>query len=79
MNIHVILCVGNFEVGVHIADVSYFVEEGSVLDYTASRRATSVYLIQKVVILCVCVCMYWDTVITRILLMSVYTVQYYFI
>ncbi|XP_060772943.1 DIS3-like exonuclease 2 [Neoarius graeffei] len=40
---------GNFEVGVHIADVSYFVEEGSVLDYTASRRATSVYLVQKVI------------------------------
>lgn len=54
MNIHVILCVGNFEVGVHIADVSYFIEEGCALDYTASRRATSVYLIQKVVSLCVC-------------------------
>ncbi|XP_026992572.2 DIS3-like exonuclease 2 [Tachysurus fulvidraco] len=40
---------GNFEVGVHIADVSYFMEEGSALDYTASRRATSVYLIQKVI------------------------------
>ncbi|XP_034159362.2 DIS3-like exonuclease 2 [Pangasianodon hypophthalmus] len=40
---------GNFEVGVHIADVSYFLEEGSALDYTASRRATSVYLIQKVI------------------------------
>ncbi|KAK3568071.1 hypothetical protein QTP86_029700 [Hemibagrus guttatus] len=40
---------GNFEVGVHIADVSYFIEEGSALDYTASRRATSVYLIQKVI------------------------------
>ncbi|KAK1797383.1 hypothetical protein P4O66_008747 [Electrophorus voltai] len=40
---------GNFEVGVHIADVSYFVEEGSALDLVASRRATSVYLVQKVV------------------------------
>ncbi|XP_053485978.1 DIS3-like exonuclease 2 isoform X2 [Ictalurus furcatus] len=40
---------GNFEVGVHIADVSYFIEEGCALDYTASRRATSVYLIQKVI------------------------------
>lgn len=39
---------GNFEVGVHIADVSYFVEEGSVLDATAGQRATSVYLVQKV-------------------------------
>uniref|UniRef100_H3CR27 DIS3-like exonuclease 2 n=1 Tax=Tetraodon nigroviridis TaxID=99883 RepID=H3CR27_TETNG len=40
---------GNFEVGVHIADVSYFVEEGSVLDATAGQRATSVYLVQKVI------------------------------
>ncbi|XP_041848575.1 DIS3-like exonuclease 2 [Melanotaenia boesemani] len=40
---------GNFEVGVHIADVSYFVEEDNALDATASRRATSVYLVQKVV------------------------------
>ncbi|KAM4727679.1 DIS3-like exonuclease 2 [Anableps anableps] len=40
---------GNFEVGVHIADVSYFVEEGSALDAMASQRATSVYLVQMVV------------------------------
>ncbi|XP_069830552.1 DIS3-like exonuclease 2 isoform X2 [Dendropsophus ebraccatus] len=40
---------GNFEVGVHIADVSYFVEEGSALDLVASERATSVYLVQKVI------------------------------
>lgn len=40
---------GNFEVGVHIADVSYFIEEGNALDTVASRRATSVYLVQKVV------------------------------
>ncbi|XP_075058458.1 DIS3-like exonuclease 2 [Mixophyes fleayi] len=40
---------GNFEVGVHIADVSYFVQEGSALDAVASERATSVYLVQKVV------------------------------
>ncbi|XP_036410600.1 DIS3-like exonuclease 2 [Megalops cyprinoides] len=40
---------GNFEVGVHIADVSYFVEEGRALDAVASRRATSVYLVQKVI------------------------------
>uniref|UniRef100_A0A8C9RNY7 DIS3-like exonuclease 2 n=1 Tax=Scleropages formosus TaxID=113540 RepID=A0A8C9RNY7_SCLFO len=40
---------GNFEVGVHIADVSYFVQEGSALDLIASRRATSVYLVQKVI------------------------------
>uniref|UniRef100_A0A671QF74 DIS3-like exonuclease 2 n=1 Tax=Sinocyclocheilus anshuiensis TaxID=1608454 RepID=A0A671QF74_9TELE len=40
---------GNFEVGVHIADVSYFVEDGSVLDQIAGKRATSVYLVQKVI------------------------------
>lgn len=40
---------GNFEVGVHIADVTYFVEEGNELDKLASERATSVYLVQKVI------------------------------
>uniref|UniRef100_A0A8C4DUZ8 DIS3-like exonuclease 2 n=1 Tax=Dicentrarchus labrax TaxID=13489 RepID=A0A8C4DUZ8_DICLA len=40
---------GNFEVGVHIADVSYFVEEGNALDAIASQRATSVYMVQKVI------------------------------
>lgn len=40
---------GIFEVGVHIADVSYFVPEGSELDKVAAERATSVYLVQKVV------------------------------
>ncbi|GIY31815.1 DIS3-like exonuclease 2 [Caerostris extrusa] len=40
---------GNFEVGVHIADVTYFVEEGSELDLFAKDRSTSVYLVQKVV------------------------------
>ncbi|CAJ1071658.1 DIS3-like exonuclease 2 isoform X1 [Xyrichtys novacula] len=40
---------GNFEVGVHIADVSYFVEEDNALDAIASQRATSVYLVQKVI------------------------------
>lgn len=37
-----------YEVGVHIADVSYFVPEGSELDQVAAQRATSVYLVQKV-------------------------------
>ncbi|XP_061550801.1 DIS3-like exonuclease 2 isoform X1 [Phycodurus eques] len=40
---------GNYEVGVHIADVSYFVQAGSALDKIASQRATSVYLVQKVI------------------------------
>uniref|UniRef100_A0A3B4B956 DIS3-like exonuclease 2 n=1 Tax=Periophthalmus magnuspinnatus TaxID=409849 RepID=A0A3B4B956_9GOBI len=39
----------NYEVGVHIADVTYFVEEGNALDLMASQRATSVYLVQKVI------------------------------
>ncbi|KAM6443819.1 DIS3-like exonuclease 2 [Liasis olivaceus] len=40
---------GNLEVGVHIADVSYFVPEGTALNEVASKRATSVYLVQKVI------------------------------
>ncbi|XP_059162811.1 DIS3-like exonuclease 2 isoform X2 [Physella acuta] len=40
---------GKYQVGVHIADVSYFVKEDTELDMVASRRATSVYLVQKVV------------------------------
>ncbi|XP_013013049.1 DIS3-like exonuclease 2 isoform X2 [Cavia porcellus] len=40
---------GTFQVGVHIADVSYFVPQGSQLDKVAAERATSVYLVQKVV------------------------------
>lgn len=40
---------GNFEVGVHIADVSYYVREGTLLDDEALNRATSVYLVDRVV------------------------------
>ena len=40
---------GNFRVGVHIADVSYFVKEQTDLDKEAQERATSVYLVQQVV------------------------------
>ena len=39
---------GVYEVGVHIADVGYFIDPGSALDREASRRATSVYFVQKV-------------------------------
>ena len=42
---------GLWEVGVHIADVSYFVPLGSELDACAAKRATSVYLVDKVRIL----------------------------
>jgi ribonuclease R len=40
---------GLFEVGVHIADVSYFVESGGELDAEALKRGTSVYLVDRVV------------------------------
>lgn len=38
-----------FRVGVHIADVSYFVEPGSALDKAAQERSTSVYLVDRVI------------------------------
>ncbi|KAI1301313.1 DIS3-like exonuclease 2 [Halotydeus destructor] len=38
-----------YEVGVHIADVSYFLKETMPLDETARQRTTSVYLVQKVI------------------------------
>ena len=40
---------GHFELGVHIADVSYYVQEGSELDKEALNRATSVYVTDRVV------------------------------
>lgn len=40
---------GNFEVGVHIADVSHFVKPGSALDDEAYKRSCSVYLPDRVV------------------------------
>lgn len=40
---------GNWEVGVHIADVSHYLKEGSELDREAYERATSVYLVDRVV------------------------------
>lgn len=38
---------GKYEVGVHIADVDYFVEEGSALDEEAAKRATTCYLVDS--------------------------------
>jgi ribonuclease R len=40
---------GNYEIGIHIADVSYYLEEGTILDAEAYNRATSVYLVDRVV------------------------------
>ncbi|MEQ8907928.1 MAG: ribonuclease R [Vicingaceae bacterium] len=40
---------GNWEVGIHIADVSHYLKEGSQLDQEAYERATSVYLVDRVV------------------------------
>lgn len=39
----------NYEIGVHIADVSHYVEENTVLEEEAYQRATSVYLVDRVV------------------------------
>lgn len=40
---------GNFEIGIHIADVSHYVTPGNELDDEAYERATSVYLVDRVV------------------------------
>ena len=40
---------GNYELGVHIADVSYYVKPGTALDDEAYYRSTSVYLVDRVV------------------------------
>ena len=40
---------GNYEIGIHIADVSHYLEKDTVLDDEAYERATSVYLVDRVV------------------------------
>jgi len=40
---------GNWEIGVHIADVSHYVKKGGVIDKEAVERATSVYLVDRVI------------------------------
>ena len=40
---------GNFEIGVHIADVSHYVQPDTILDEEAYQRATSIYLVDRVV------------------------------
>ena len=44
-----LLANGNWEVGVHIADVTYYVREGSAIDKEAYERATSVYLVDRTI------------------------------
>jgi ribonuclease R len=40
---------GNWEVGIHIADVTHYVKPGTVLEDEAKQRATSIYLVDRVV------------------------------
>jgi len=40
---------GNWEIGVHIADVTHYVRPGTIIDQEALQRATSVYLVDRVV------------------------------
>lgn len=40
---------GNYEVGVHVADVTHFVKKGDKIDQEAYQRSTSVYLVDRVI------------------------------
>jgi len=40
---------GNFEVGIHIADVTHYVKEGNLIDKESYERATSVYLVDRTI------------------------------
>lgn len=40
---------GNYKIGVHIADVSFFVRKGTALDTEAARRSTSLYLVDRTI------------------------------
>jgi ribonuclease R len=40
---------GNYEIGIHIADVSYYVRPGSAIDTEAQKRGTSIYLVDRTI------------------------------
>ena len=40
---------GLWEIGVHIADVTHYIKEGSIIDKEAERRATSIYLVDRTI------------------------------
>ena len=44
-----ILDTGNYQIGIHIADVTYYVSEQTALDDEAYRRGTSIYLVDRVI------------------------------
>lgn len=43
----IVLPNGNYQVGVHIADVSHFVKAGTEIDREAARRCTTVYMVDR--------------------------------